>query len=186
MPHVQGYIALKLQNFNEKPVLNYIDWSNTIRRYNHPKNFTKEEREDFRRAFESKNVFLLYEKDKLLPILKRELKLSDFHGWKCIDITGRGSLQNLMNNYFYKNKKKKSFYNYRRDHWLSILSHINIHILEKGKGVSYNEILSLIHEGLCLCKRNDMPETDLFNYYVEFGMLKIIKDLDQNTLITLP
>lgn len=171
MPYY-GYIALKLQKKCGKYVLYYVDWTNTLRRYSDPFSFTQEEKEDLCRVFNGRNIVLLHNKEKVLPLLQKELSLSAFHTRRCYNVNGHGTVQQLLNNYVQKYKKKKSFYNYRRDHWLTILSYVNIQLIDKIE-LSYNEVLMLIQEGLKFCKRRNMSETTLLNYYIEFGMLSV-------------
>jgi hypothetical protein len=169
MPYF-GYIALKLQKKAGERILYYVDWTNTLRRYSDPLCFSEEEKEDLHRVFNGKNVVLLHAKRKVLPLLQRVLALSTYQTRRCYNVNGRNTVQQMLNEYLEAHHKKKSFYNYRRDHWLTILSLINIRLMEK-QSLTYNGVLLLIQEGFALCKRRGVSETHILNHFIEYGML---------------
>ena len=82
----------------------------------------------------------------------------------------------------YTNKllERKSIYNYQREHWLSIISIINVHLTLNNNAMTKNGILTVIRQELSKYKRNITAEA-LLEKFLE-SKLYIYKE----SMISLP
>lgn len=162
---VSGYVALKLQN---SKLLHYADWTNTRRKY-YLSRLASHTIIDLRRIFNGKTAVLLVNQDKIVE--KLEKVLGPLNTSKCIDVANTGSASKILTDFMTERKKKKSYYNYQRDHWLSIISVINIHLMLNSE-VSKSKILKIIERELAKYNR-DITSQVLLQKFINMGLYDI-------------
>lgn len=156
-----GYVALKLHNGS----LYYADWTNTKRKYS-LQNLRKSDINDLQRMFNSKTTIIIVNKAKVLKNL--ESFLGPIYNKKCVDSKNKGTAARILNEWIVENKKKKSLYNYQRDHWLSILSIINIQLMLRNE-IPQSEVLKIIEDELNKYNRDMKPQI-VFDKFLELGV----------------
>lgn len=144
---VLGYVTLKVQ----KNIIYYADWTNTRRKYR-LNSITFNNVKDLKRVFNGKTIVLIVNIERTLAILKRIL--GPINTTKCIEVEDIGPVSQILNHYLDINQKKKSYYNYQREHWLSLISVINIHLLLNGGKLPKEKILKIVKRELIKYKRN--------------------------------
>lgn len=159
-----GYIALKLR----RTVLHYADSTNTRRRYK-LQEISKKNKQDLRRIFNGKTVLLIVDLERVLKVL-RSLIGSDINTSKCVQVKDIGHAFQILDDYLERNQKKKSYYNYQREHWLSIISVINVHLLMKNV-LSKNVVLKIIR-GELLKYNRDIKAEILLEKFFELDLYK--------------
>lgn len=162
---VTGYVVLKLHKFT----LYYADWTNTRRKYRTDR-LTLHNIRDLRRLFNGKTIVLMVNIERMLPLIRNVLGSVDTS--KCSEVEEIGSASQILNFYLEANRKKKSYYNYQREHWLTILSVINIHLLIHGT-LPEDKILKIIHRELIKYKR-DITARALLDKFVSMDLYQRI------------
>jgi hypothetical protein len=157
-----GYVVLKVQ----KTALFYADWTNTRRRYPYSE-MSDQQINDLRRIFVGKTFILIPDMKRNMPTLLKILG-KPINTTRCKDVEYRGTAMNILTQYLNKNGKRKSYYNYQRDHYLSILSVINIHLIEKGS-MREDELLKIISFELNKHNRR-IPAETLLEKFIEIKM----------------
>jgi len=159
---VLGYVALKVQ----RNTIHYADWTNTRRKYR-INGLTLNNIKDLRRIFNGKTIILIVNMEITLNLLKK--LLGDVNTTKCFEVEDIGSVSHILNEYLDKNRKKKSYYNYQREHWLTLLSVINIHLLKNGGKLPKEKVLKIVERELIKYKR-DITSNVLLDKFVSMGL----------------
>jgi len=162
---VSGYVALKLQNLK---LLHYADWTNTRRKY-YLSRLASNTISDLRRIFNGRTTVLLVNQHKMLDIL--ESVLGPLNTSKCVDVKNTGTASKVLADFMVEHKKKKSYYNYQRDHWLSIISVINIYLMLNSE-VSKSKILKIVERELAKYNR-DITSQVLLQKFINMGLYNI-------------
>lgn len=162
---VSGYVALKLQN---SKLLHYADWTNTRRKY-HLARLPSHTISDLRRIFNGRTTVLLVNQHKLLDILQNIL--GPLNTAKCIEVENTGSASKILTDFMTEHKKKKSYYNYQRDHWLSIISVINIYLMLNSE-VPKSKILKIVECELAKYNR-DMTSQLLLQTFISMELYDV-------------
>lgn len=156
-----GIVALKIY----KNILYYADWTNTKRTYRLDK-LSELNIEDLKRLFNSRTTVLIVNKSESLKRLSKIL--GPLNSKKCLDVENTGKVSKILNDYITSSQKKKSYYNYQRDHWLSILSVVNIHMMLKSS-LTEKEVLKILEDELTKYNRS-IKADELLEKFVELGM----------------
>ncbi len=177
---ILGYVSLKIQY---RKVLYYADWTNTRRQYR-LSSLTPKTIVDLRRIFNGTTTVLIVHKYQSLSLLRRLLGPIDTRN--CINMKNTGTAAKILSVYLSKNRKNRSYYNYQRDHWLSILSVVNIHLMLKSS-LPVSHVLKIIEQELVKYKRDITPVL-LFEKFMEMELYVITsKDPVHNEpIVSLP
>lgn len=163
---VSGYVALKIQH---PKILHYADWTNTRRKY-YLNRVTSKTVLDLRRLFNGRTTILLVNRRKILSALQKVL--GTVNTFKCIDVANTGSASKILSEFMSKRKKKKSYYNYQRDHWLSIISVVNIHLM-LNREVPKSKILKIVERELVKYNRDITPQV-LLEKFINLGLYIVL------------
>jgi len=162
---VTGYVVLKLHKYT----LYYADWTNTRRKYRIDR-LTLHNIRDLRRVFNGKTIVLMVNKEQMLSFIHDIL--GSVNTSKCSEVEDIGSASQILNFYLQTTRKKKSYYNYQREHWLTILSVINIHLLIHGS-LPEDKLLKIIHRELVKYKR-DITASALLDKFMSMNLYQRI------------
>lgn len=163
---VSGYVALKIQH---PKILHYADWTNTRRKY-YLNRVTSKNVLDLRRLFNGRTTILLVNRHKILSVLQKVL--GTVNTFKCIEVANTGSVSKILSDFMSKRKKKKSYYNYQRDHWLSIISVVNIHLM-LNREVPKSKILKIVERELVKYNRDITPQV-LLEKFINLGVYIVL------------
>jgi len=175
---LNGYVVLKIQ----KDALYYADWTNTKRRYIFS-DIDEQKITDLRRVFSGKTVILIPNMERSMPMLLNLLG-KPLNTTRCKDVKQKGTAMNILTRYIESNGKRKSYYNYQRDHWLGILSVINIHLLINDF-VKEEQLVKIISSELKKLNRNFSAYT-LFSIFLDLKMLVRCESSYKDSIISIP
>ncbi len=177
---IPGYVALKIQY---RQVLYYADWTNTRRKYR-LNSLTPKTIADLQRVFNGTTTVLIVHKYSSLLLLKR--LLGPINTTTCINMKNTGTAAKILSGYLSRNGKNRSYYNYQRDHWLSIFSVVNIHLMLKSS-LPASHVLKIIERELVKYKR-DITPVMLFEKYMDMGLyVTVSRDpIHNEPIVSLP
>lgn len=185
---VTGYVALKIHKY----ILQYADWTNTRRKYR-LHNLTSNNVKDLRRVFNGKTIVLIVDLEQSLQVIHKVLGPVDTS--KCLEVADAGLASQILNFYLERNQKKKSYYNYQREHWLTLLSVINIHLMLHGGSLPKNKVLKIIQRELIKYKRDITANVILdkfvsMNLYIyqkiDIGDVVVVVEPYKDSMVSLP
>lgn len=185
---VTGYVALKIHKY----ILQYADWTNTRRKYR-LHNLTSNNVKDLKRVFNGKTIVLIVDLEQSLQVIHKVLGPVDTS--KCLEVADAGLASQILNFYLERNQKKKSYYNYQREHWLTLLSVINIHLMLHGGSLPKNKVLKIIQRELIKYKRDITANVILdkfvsMNLYIyqkiDIGDVVVVVEPYKDSMVSLP